>query len=344
MMNPIDFVLLWVDGNDPLWKARRNLRWNGYFHTDGAELKEEENGDCRYRDMEMLQYWFRAVEKFAPWVNRIFFVTCGQKPAWLNADHPKIVLVNHEDYMPAEYLPTFNSDPIELNLHRIQGLSEHFVLFNDDVFLISPVAPDFFFKDGQPCLPSDLSICDYFGYNSWSFRCLNDYFVLNDHFKLNDALRRDLKKWCVVKVLGARQALKNYLCFKLNRTMMIRGYEHLANPHLKSTFAEVWDTCPDIMDATCRQPFRSNDQVNQWLLCAWNQAKGQFHPVRSYSQGSHFNVSSGQLDLICSLIREQSVSELCLNDSQYNDDPEKCFAAIRQAFDAILPDKSGFEL
>jgi len=72
------------------------------------------------------------VEQFAPWVRKIHFVTCGQKPEWLNADHPKLSLVNHSDYIPQQFLPTFNSSLIEIYLHRIPDLTEHFVYFNDD--------------------------------------------------------------------------------------------------------------------------------------------------------------------------------------------------------------------
>lgn len=70
--------------------------------------------------MGYLKYWFRGVEKYAPWVHKIYFVTCGQKPDWLNENHDKLVLVNHEDYIPHEYLPTFSSHTIELNFHRIK--------------------------------------------------------------------------------------------------------------------------------------------------------------------------------------------------------------------------------
>ena len=148
-MGKIDFVITWVDGNDPCWIAEKQ-KWErsaGFLHEDDA------NSDCGYRpDYDMLRYWFRAVELFAPWVNKVFFVTCGQKPEWLNETCPKLKLVNHEDYIPSEYLPTFNSGVIELNYHRINDLSEYFVLFNDDMFLLQPLDEDYFFKSGKPVL------------------------------------------------------------------------------------------------------------------------------------------------------------------------------------------------
>lgn len=344
-MTKIDFVQTWVDSNDPEWLARKNAAWQQQYPGEKPLTKANANDESRYRDMEMFEFWFRGVEKFAPWVNKIYLVTPrGQKPEWLNTAHPKLVLIHQEDYLPEDYPPIFNSIPVEMHLHRIPELSEHFVLFNDDMFLIRPVPPEFFFKDGLPCLPADLTLCDYFGYNHWSMTCFNDYCVVNDCFNIHDSIWQNRGKWFNPSKLGAKTALKNFLCYKINRTLSVKGYEHLPVSHLKSTFEAGWSACPKILDATSRQIFRSNDQVNHLMFCAWNQAAGKFYPEKPYSRGCHFNIQTKQLDQICSLIKTQSVSQICLNDSQFNDDPKRCFVSIRDALNAILPEKSSFEL
>ena len=133
----IDVVIPWVDGNDPKWQQLKD---------EYREVKSADKSDSRYRDWDNLQYLFRGIEKFWPWVNRVFLITCGQKPQWLNVNCEKLRLVNHSDYIPKEYLPTFNSNTIELNLHRIEELSEHFIYLNDDFFPIRTLKPtDFFF-------------------------------------------------------------------------------------------------------------------------------------------------------------------------------------------------------
>src|SRR5690554_53344 len=136
----MDFVLIWVDGSDPNWQAQKNL-YSG---------KPAGDSPARFRDWDILKYWFRGVEKFAPWVNKIFFVTWGHVPEFLNLEHPKLVIVRHEDYIPKEYLPTFSANVIETNLHRIEGLSDKFVYFNDDVFITKKVTKEDFFKNGLP--------------------------------------------------------------------------------------------------------------------------------------------------------------------------------------------------
>jgi hypothetical protein len=145
---PIDIVYLWVDGSDPHW---RNIK-NKY-----ADLQEQSSGiieeaatDNRFRDHEELKYSLRSVLQFAPFFRHIFIVTMNQHPNWL-ADHPQITIIDHKEiFKNSNDLPTFNSHAIEANLHRIPGLSEHFIYFNDDVFLGLPVSPyDFFTEEGK---------------------------------------------------------------------------------------------------------------------------------------------------------------------------------------------------
>ena len=141
----IDFVITWVDGNDPDWQKQKME----YSMQPDLSQKQDDRKE-RYRDWDLLRYWFRGVERFAPWVRRIHFVTWGHLPSWLNKEHPKLNIVNHKDFIPEKYLPTFNSHAIEWNMHRIPGLAENFVYFNDDMFLIKKVRPEQYFKNDLP--------------------------------------------------------------------------------------------------------------------------------------------------------------------------------------------------
>lgn len=138
----IDLVYLWVDGNDPEWQARKQA------FTGVVSDNSETNNKGRYIDNDELRYALRSAEKHAPWIRRIFIVTDNQQPEWLNADHPRIQLIDHRDIMPPEALPCFNSSVIEYFLYRIPGLSEHFLYANDDMFFNADLSPDFFFGEG----------------------------------------------------------------------------------------------------------------------------------------------------------------------------------------------------
>lgn len=128
---PVDIVYTWVDGSDPEHRALRN-------RYAPEKQSEATSGESRFADRGELRYSLRSIEAYAPWVNHIYIVTNGQRPSWL-ADHPKVSIVTHDQILDPEYLPTFNSHVIESALHRIPGLSEHYIYFNDDILLLRPI-------------------------------------------------------------------------------------------------------------------------------------------------------------------------------------------------------------
>ncbi|HSX66360.1 stealth conserved region 3 domain-containing protein [Nocardioides sp.] len=139
---PIDVVYTWVDGSDPAWQERRDV---ALAQRTGISLDRASSGKARYTSRDELRYSMRSLHMFAPWVRRIFLVTDDQVPAWLATDFPQVTVVSHRDILAAEHLPVFNSHAIETGLHRIEGLSEHFIYFNDDVLLGRAVRPGQFF-------------------------------------------------------------------------------------------------------------------------------------------------------------------------------------------------------
>lgn len=139
----IDVVYTWVDGSDPEWQAvlTRQLVEAGLSPIISKR---------RFRSRDELRYSLRSINDFAPWVHHIYIVTCGQRPQWLK-EHPKISVINHKTiFLNPSHLPTFNSMAIECHLHRIPDLQEHFLYFNDDVFLGKESLPQTFFsKEGK---------------------------------------------------------------------------------------------------------------------------------------------------------------------------------------------------
>lgn len=143
---PIDLVYTWVDHSDPEWQQAKADCGGG---ARQAALDEDTSNLARFEDHEELRFSLRSVELYAPWVRRIFVVTAGHVPGWLNVAHPLIEVVDHKQIIDARYLPTFNSHVIEAHLHRIGGLSEHYLYLNDDVMFARPCRPsDFFLGSG----------------------------------------------------------------------------------------------------------------------------------------------------------------------------------------------------
>ena len=139
----VDAVYTWVDGDDPVWQAKRDAR---LAELTGLSLTRASSGRARFLSRDELRYSMRSLHLFAPWLNHIYLVTDGQEPPWLDPAHPDVTVINHDQILAAEHLPTFNSHAIETGLHRVPSLSEHFIYFNDDVLLGRPMRPDHFFN------------------------------------------------------------------------------------------------------------------------------------------------------------------------------------------------------
>ena len=330
-MNKIDFVLAWVDGADKEWLAERRK----YNPAKGAD-----NSAARYRDWENLQYWFRGVEQFAPWVNRIYFVTCGHIPPWLNTSHPKLKLIRHSDYMNPEYLPTFNINSIELNFHRIPELSEQFVYFNDDMFLLKSVKEEDFFKDGLPrdcCIETALVQDDI--RNPFASMLMNDAALVNMHYSKREVIKKHWKKW--FNPSYGKMALRNLLMLPY-RDFSSFKYTHLPSAFLKSTYEQLWDEEGSFLDEVCRNRFRTSFDVNQYVLKYWQYMEGKFVP-QSPKIGKFYTIGLHD-EQIHSAIRKQQCQMICINDTADVGDFEKQKKRIIQSFESILPKKSSFEL
>lgn len=327
----IDFVITWVDMNDPKWQAD--------FSKYSGRKENTKNGvsEARFRDNGFLRYWFRGVEKFAPWVRRIHFVTSGQKPEWLDESNPKINLVNHKDYIPEEFLPTYNSVVIERYIHRIPGLADHFVYFNDDFYIINTIAPTRFFRNGMPC---DIAAFLYNpSWSQWYKRIKNNLKIINRHFDKREVMRRDRDKW-FHKSYGSK-ARWNYLLKPYGRFITLRT-PHNAQPYLKSTFEEVWAVAGKELTETSVNRFRALNDLTPELFRTWQICRGNFEPYNTYSDTKMFPLMVRPRQAVRA-IYNQSYSLICLNDNVHIRNYDRVMADIRAAFESILPEKSGFE-
>jgi hypothetical protein len=139
---PIDIVFSWVDGSSAEFQRLRALRMQSYVVGMG------DDSAARYRQLDELKYALRSIHLFAPWIRHIFIVTDSPTPSWL-AEHDDVTIVPSTAFFQDQAdLPTHNSHAIESQLQHIDGLSEHFLYSNDDMFFARPVSPDMFFSPG----------------------------------------------------------------------------------------------------------------------------------------------------------------------------------------------------
>jgi hypothetical protein len=328
----IDFVITWVDMDDPVWK-KEFARYSGKIDNTKNEVSE-----ARFRDYGLLKYWFRGVDKFAPWVRKIHFVTCGQKPEWLDPNHPKLNLVHHEDFIPAAFTPVFNSNLIEIYMHKIPGLAEHFVYFNDDFFIINHLSEKRFFTNG---LPNDIAVFrTNFGLSQFGKMLRNNIRLINKHFDKKEIINRDYNKW-FDKSYGKRRRL-NYLLKPYGKFVTLRT-PHNAQPYLKRTFVEVWEKCGQELTEMSTHRFRSDHDLTPELFKTWQICKSDFNPYNTYGDTKMFPLVLKSKKAIRA-VREQSYKLVCLNDNVHIRNYDKVLGELKAAFDSILPEKSGFEL
>lgn len=323
----IDIVITWVDGSDPFWLSEKAKYSNKVIDNNSFV-----GGSNRYQDQGFLKYWFRGIEKFAPWVNKIHFVTFGHLPNWLDTRNPKLNIVKHTDFIPEKYLPTFNSNSILLNLFRIPGLSEKFIYFNDDMYLLKPCDSDVFFKKSLPCDMAVLNPVVAPDTDPFWDMMLNNVMIINKNFSKKTAMRKNFCKWYSFKY-SFKNLIRNFSLSGFNK---FPGFydNHLPNAFLKSTFEEVWNKNEEICDETCSHKFRTENDITEWTMKYWQLAKGDFYPINKSKLGLYVSLKNHSADI---LLKNYKYKMICLNDETENT------GKFMEFFESILPTKSSFE-
>lgn len=326
MVDKIDFVITWVDDSDEEWQKDRN----SYLKNDDCDTRVQ-----RFRNWDLLRYWFRGVEKFAPWVNRIHFITYGHLPKYLNVHHPKLNIVKHSDFIPSKFLPTFNSNAIELNIHRIEGLEEHFVYFNDDVFLINTVSENDFFDINLPCDAAVLGCVMPLQDDIYSI-IFNNLKVINKYFYKNKWLKENF--WKILNYKYGRYLIRTCLMLPFSEHTGFYDF-HLALPFTKKTFLTIWEREPELLETTCSHKFRTAMDINIWLMRYWQLASGKFRPHEIL--GEYFEIGDERID---NFITTRKNKMICCNDVRENIDFFLNKDRLSKSFEQNLKSKSQFEL
>lgn len=328
----IDFVITWVDGSDPKW-LQQKIKYS-------SEM-EDFNGNTstvRYRDYGTLKYVFRGIEKFTPWVRKIYLVTADQCPEWLNLNNPKVELVSHSSIIEKKYLPLFNSNPIEWNIDKISGLSENFVYFNDDMLLNKSLSPEYFFTDNLPC----------------DFRLYTDNLPIESFYSIpftNDTLMNTYinGKWPLSKkglysLKYGKQLLKEQLFIYQAKHRGIPGYiePHGPQAYKKSSFKKAKEIWTKQIEENNTHRFRQSNDVSIWLVRHLQLELGIFNPVKKKRNHVYTIRDIKELERD---IRNSRSDMLCINDADVSSEEEyiNLISQIDEMLKRKYPNKSSFE-
>ena len=291
----MDIVITYVDGNDPVWKQ-------DYEKYTNVPVMQK-----RFRDWGTLKYLLRGIEVNMPFIRNVYLVVShpSQVPQWADAENLKIVL--HKDIIPEEYLPTFNCNPIEMHLHRIDGLDEEYLYFNDDLYPLMPCSPEDFFRNGKGVI----------------------------HFSRHYIASGMYKHICRNSDMFARKALgmKSGLYF-------IRP-QHTCTPMLKSECERLYSLLEgDILKSLTRT--RAEENLNQYLFLDYQYYQGKM--IQEKISNKHISVALASVDKLSDAIMNPTRKILCVNDVRLG---EKKYMALREAMISAMerrfPSKSRFE-
>ena len=292
----MDIVITYVNGLDPVWQSDYEK------YTNQPVLEK------RFRDWGTLRYLFRGIAENMSFIRKVHLVVSheSQVPEWINRDEVHIVL--HKDIIPAEFLPVFNSNPIEMHLHCIEDLDEEYLYFNDDVFPMLKSEPTDFFRNGK---------C-YLG--------MSYHLIVNNMFKHicrnSDRLAR--------RALGLKPR-----CFFLRP-------QHICTPMFKSECEELYEKMKEeILSSITR--VRTNGNVAQYIFLNYAYLKGRL--INKRLSKKHFSVGISSISRLTSFIKNPTRQLACINDVQLS---EERYAELRHAlldaFEERFPQKSKYEL
>ncbi|GAA1664643.1 stealth family protein [Glycomyces endophyticus] len=305
---PIDVVYTWVDGSDHAWLRRR-------AEADQSPYHAESDNDARYVDREELRYSLRSLHLNAPWVRHVYLVTDRQRPHWLE-DGPGLTVVDHRDlYDDPDSLPTFNSHSIETQLHRIEGLSEHFLYFNDDMFVGRPVGPQLFFE------PNGLA----------------RFFPAQTFIDMDPVSRADSPPNAAFK--NDRALIDRAFGRTVSRMM-----KHVPYPLQRSVLAEMEKEFDEEMDRTARSAFRNVTDVSAVTLQHYY-AYLSGRAVSGHAQDAYVELGMPDVAERLELLLERRDREtFCINDAGLPPDlVEERSAMMLRFLEAYFPVASPWE-
>lgn len=311
---PIDVVYTWVNDEDPAWRARYTEALRDF---DPDELAGQSASPARFRNRDELRYSLRSLARNARFVRRVYVVTAGQVPAWLARDVPNLRVVPHEEILPPECLPTFNSHAIETALHRIEGLAEHYLYLNDDFFFGRGCQPSTFFTpDGLTKLFPDRRATVPTGPASPLDRPVDS--ASKNTRDLMDA-EFDL---CIA--------------YKM---------QHTPYPQRRSVVAEMEERFPAVFKQTAHNTFRHYTDVNVASCFSHYYAYATGTAVPAQVPATYINIGNPWASLqMRRLLRRGDSDVFCLNDSPIRFKRDTIVDATVSAFlEEYFPRPSPFE-
>ncbi len=263
-MEKIDAVITWVDGSEPNYKLKLE-----------ENLKNKKIINRQYLQANEINFCVASIIKFAPFIRKIFIVTDNQKPNLNEVGHlvslNKVEIIDHKEIFRdnMDSLPTFNIRSIDALLFKIKNLSNKFIYFNDDMFLIKETSKEEWFKDNKAVLTG-----------SWTKTYNN---------KLIKTISQRIKNLLNIRPSfnAAQSKAANIAGF---HNKYFKSY-HCGRPQIKSVIKDFYDKNPQILTNQIRHKFRDGRQYMPYSLCWHHLIKENLHVESSSNKLVEINKS-----------------------------------------------------
>ena len=239
-MGKIDAVITWVNGSEPNYKLKLE-----------ENLKNKKIINRQYLQANEIHFCVASIIKFAPFVRKIFIVTDNQKPNLNEVRHlvslNKVEIIDHKEIFRdnMDSLPTFNIRSIDALLFKIKNLSNKFIYFNDDMFLIKETSKEEWFKDNKAVLTG-----------SWT-KTYNKQLIKTIAQRIKNLLN-------IRPSFNAAQSKAANIAGFHNK--YFKSY-HCGRPQIKSVIKDFYDKNPQRLTNQIRHKFRDGRQYMPFSLC-----------------------------------------------------------------------------
>jgi hypothetical protein len=251
-MNSIDAVIAWVDGYD--FNYQQKLR--SFCIQQGIEQNIAVE-PTRIQQCNEIHYCLRSLCRFAPWIRTIYIITNQQVPQTVidlqgSTFGNKIKIIDQNDLLNEfdTKSPLFNSLSIEWLIWRIKGLSNQFLYFNDDFFIIRDVTPNDFFRN--KCI------------------VLRGEWKIQTEQKISYRIKKYFSSW------SRKEEAKDKETPNTNphrawqeKSARLAGFDkhfyllpHAPFPLIKKTFDDYITQRPELFANNVRYPFRHPEQIS----------------------------------------------------------------------------------
>ena len=296
----IDLLITYVNGSDQNWIKEYVKATHTHSPTP-----------VRFRTWGTLKYLLRGVARYMPFIRKVVLIVASpsQVPDWVNREDVRIVY--HSDFIPKQFLPTFNSCTIESFFWNIPDLTDRIIYFNDDMFPLSRLSENDFFTGDVP------------------------------HFKFTEpaaySSRAIFQSQCrsgidmITKALGLPT---------FEEGKIVRPY-HISAPISKSTLAKVAELCADTIPKTISM-LRLTSNVNQYIYAYYHYFTNNY--IDRVVDYKYFEIRDDNFKLIEEQIAQEGGCQMiCLNDSDKIQNYSRTRYQLQLCFEKKFPDKCRYE-